>query len=102
MDNYQTQLQQWVRSMMVTAQLRHTPEFASPPTIAQIERQIRWEAASIEAGIKRYREELTNPATTLADTSPGQRIIREIMGEFVPWLTDMQAVIKDEITNRPG
>jgi hypothetical protein len=31
---------------------------------------------------------------TLADTSPGQQIIRKIMTEFVPWIADAQAVIK--------
>ena len=48
-----------------------------PPLRPRLERQIRWEAASIEAGIKLCREEPANPALTLADTSPGQRIIRE-------------------------
>jgi DNA-directed RNA polymerase N-terminal len=79
---------------MVTAHLRHTPEFASPPTMAQIERQIRWEGAAVEAGIKRYREELASPTMTLADTSPGQKIIRTIMADFVPWLADAQEVTK--------
>jgi hypothetical protein len=41
-------------------------DFTAPPTAAQIERQIRWEAASIEAGIKLCREEPANPALTLA------------------------------------
>jgi hypothetical protein len=79
---------------MVTAHLRHTPEFSSPPTVAQIERQIRWEGAAVEAGVRRYREELAKPTMTLADTSPGQRIIRTVMAEFVPWLTDAQEVTK--------
>jgi hypothetical protein len=39
-------------------------DFTAPPTAAQIERQIRWEAASIEAGIKLCREEPANPALT--------------------------------------
>lgn len=51
---------------MVTAHLRHTfrdpPGFVSPPTVAQIERQIRWEGAAVEAGVKRYREEISSPA----------------------------------------
>jgi len=64
---------------MVLAHFQHTPEFSEPPTIAQIERQIRWEAAAVEAGIRRYHEELNKPGTTIADTSPGQRIIGEIM-----------------------
>jgi hypothetical protein len=84
--------------MMVTAHLRHTPEFTGPPTIQQIERQIRWEGAAVEAGIRRYREELATPSKTLADTSPGQQIIRKIMAEFVPWLGDAQEVIKAEMT----
>jgi hypothetical protein len=67
-----------------------------------IERQIRWEAAAVEAGVRRYREELNSPGMTLADTSPGQRIIREIMAEFVPWLTDAQAVIREGLVHNQG
>ena len=70
-----------------------TPTFLDPPTPEQIERQIQWEHDAIEAGVKRDREELNDPSRTLADTSPGQRIIREIMKEFVPFLADAQGAI---------
>ena len=70
--------------------------------MAQIERQIRWEAAAVEAGIRRYREELTDPAKTIADTSPGQRIIRAIMVKFVPKLREAQEAIEWDIKNSPG
>jgi hypothetical protein len=70
--------------------------------MAQIERQIRWEAAAVEAGVRRYREELADPSTTLADTSPGQRIIREIMTRFVPWLADTQEVIREGLVHSQG
>jgi DNA-directed RNA polymerase len=70
-----------------------------PPTEAQIKGQILWENAAIEAGIRRYRAELRDRA--LADTSPGQKIIRQIMGEFVPYITDMQAVIREGLLG-PG
>jgi len=87
---------------MVLAHFQHTPEFSEPPTIAQIERQIRWEAAAVEAGIRRYHEELNKPGTTIADTSPGQRIIGEIMQEFVPWLSDAQELLRVEVVNARG
>jgi hypothetical protein len=70
------------------------PEFSDPPTPDEIEREIQWEREAIEAGIRRYREELNDPSRTLADTSPGQRIIREIMKEFVPFLADAQQALK--------
>jgi hypothetical protein len=44
----------------------------------------------VEAGIRRYREELAKPTMTLADTSPEQQIIRKIMTEFVPWIAGAQ------------
>jgi hypothetical protein len=87
---------------MDLAHFRHTLDFSGPPTIAQIERQLRWEAAAVEAGIRRYREELADPSKTLADTSPGQRIIREIMKEFVPWLSDAQDAIRQGLVQNQG
>ena len=36
---------------------------------------------AVEAGVRRYREELNSPGMTLADTSPGQRIIRGVSGQ---------------------
>jgi hypothetical protein len=71
-----------------------------PPTDAQIERQIRWEGSAVEAGIRRYREALNDPAQVLADTSAGQRIIREIMAEFVPWLEDAQGLLREGLFKR--
>jgi hypothetical protein len=82
--------------------LRHTPDFSAPPTIAQIERQIRWEAAAVEAGVRLYHEQLNKPGTTIAETSPRQRIIREIMQEFVPWLADAQELLRMEVVNARG
>jgi DNA-directed RNA polymerase len=76
-------------------------DFSGPPTIAQIEREIRWEAAAVEAGIRRYREELADPSKTLADTSPGQRIIRAVMREFVPWLADALWLAGAEVADVP-
>jgi DNA-directed RNA polymerase len=64
-----------------------------PPTPAEIDRQRHWEAEAVEAGIRRYREEVHNLA--IADTSPGQRIIREIMAKFVPYLADLQAMERE-------
>ena len=69
-----------------------------PPTAAQIAGQIRWENAAIEAGARRYRAELHDRA--LADTSPGQKIIREIMGEFVRYITDAQGAIREGLLGR--
>lgn len=79
---------------MELAHSRHTDDFLAPPTIAQIERQIRWEGAAVEAGVRRYREGLLDLNITLADTSPGQRIIREIMTKFVPHLAEVQEAAK--------
>jgi DNA-directed RNA polymerase len=55
---------------------------------AEIERQRQWEEEAVEAGIRRYREEVYNQA--IADTSPGQKIIREVMKTFVKFLRDLQ------------
>jgi DNA-directed RNA polymerase len=54
-----------------------------PPTEAQIERQIHWEHDAIEAGIRRYRAAVNAPGRELVDTSPGQRLIRKILDDFV-------------------
>lgn len=64
-----------------------------PPTAAEIDRQRHWEAKAVEAGIRRYRAAVRNLA--MADTSPGQRIIREIMAKFVPYLADIQAMERE-------
>jgi hypothetical protein len=96
-----SELQPLAESQQKRAAPYATPRFLDPPTPEQIERQIQWEHDAIEAGIRRYREELNNPSRTLADTSPGQRIIREIMREFVPFLADAQAAIKANILG-PG
>jgi hypothetical protein len=65
------------------------PRPADPaPTPTQVDREIRWEADAVEAGINRYRAELNK--RSLADTSPGQRITREIMDYFVPALAEFQ------------
>jgi hypothetical protein len=56
---------------------------APPPTGAQIERQINWEHEAIEAGIRRYRAGVNAPGRELADTSPGQKLIRKILDDFV-------------------
>jgi DNA-directed RNA polymerase len=43
-----------------------------------------------------------DPSTTLADTSPGQRIIRKIMADFVPWLTEAQEAIREGLVHGQG
>ena len=75
--------------------------YDTPPTIEEIERQIRWEAAAVEMGVKRYRQEQRD-ANTVADTSAGARLIRETMQSLVPYLTDMQEAIRDKTTNSMG
>ena len=77
-----------------TPRVQTTGMFARPrgpdpaPTPTQVTREIRWEADAVQAGIKRYRAELNNRA--LADTAPGQRIMREIMDYFVRELAKFQ------------
>jgi hypothetical protein len=56
----------------------------------------------VEAGVKCCREEISSPSMTLADTSPGQKIIRTIMAEFVHWLTDAQEVTTAGLVSSQG
>jgi DNA-directed RNA polymerase len=81
-----------------------TGRFAKPrgpdpaPTPTQVAREIHWEADAVKAGVKRYRAELNNRA--LADTSPGQRIMREIMDYFVPGIAEFQEKVAAGIPDR--
>src|SRR5438270_11714212 len=74
---------------MVQTGMFAKPRPADPdPTPTQVDLEIRWEAAAVEAGVRRYRDELNN--RSLADTSPGHRIMREIMAYFVPGIAEFQ------------
>jgi hypothetical protein len=61
MSSHQNHLLQTLRSFGVYDTLTAQSEFTALPTIEQIERQIRSEAAGIEAGVKRYWEQLAKP-----------------------------------------
>ena len=73
LSDYRTHSLQQVRETMATAHYRHTPDFSGPPTIEQIESQVRWEAAAVEAGVKRYHEELATPRVSVASQAIRRR-----------------------------
>lgn len=70
------------------ADFRQT-EFTEPPTIQEIERQVRWEVDAVERAVKRYRQEQRD-AVDIGSTSAGQKLLREAMGELTEHIRDTQ------------
>jgi hypothetical protein len=60
-----------------------------------IEAQIRWEAAGVERGVRRYREMLAD--STLDQTPPGMSAIRDMMPAVVEAIAKAQEEARDAI-----
>ena len=91
------------------AHLGHTEDFTGPPTIAQIERQIRWEVYAVERGKKEFGrkwqdafsikrgDQVLSAKSGLADTSAGQRIIHELLDKLTPSIAKAQFTLLHDL-----
>ena len=92
--------------MKYTGTLLDTPEARSAAydhiaevggTVADV--QIIHEMEGIDEGIKRYRQTLNDPKTSLADTAAGRKIFKDVMAKLVPAIRDAQNAAADGIAN---